>query len=149
LRLRGLECLELPTQHINLVSAFNEKSRRIKKQALLTIIIAGYTVEQVVLVSPQLLTDIILGLDFLVDNAAAINFPDRTVSLQIYEEFRTLEFLSAKEATQNRVKETVLKDQGECFALRPTHPSATAQLSDEQNLGQPQQLSHPLVVARD
>jgi hypothetical protein len=111
--------------------------------------IAGYTVDQVVLVSPQLLTDIILGLDFLFDNAAAINFPDRTVSLQINEEVCTLEFLGAQGATRNGVKETALEDQAECFELRPTHPSATTQISDEQNLGQPQQLSHPLVVARD
>jgi predicted aspartyl protease len=83
LRLRGLECLELPTQHINLVSAFNERSRRIKKQALLAVMIAGYRVDQVVLLSPQLLTDIILGLDFLVDHAATISFPNRTVSLKI------------------------------------------------------------------
>jgi hypothetical protein len=72
--------------------------------------IAGYTVNQVVLVSPQLLRDIILGLDFLVDNAAAIRFPDRTVFLQINEEFCTLEFLDAKKATQNGVTETALED---------------------------------------
>jgi hypothetical protein len=57
--------------------------------------------------------------------------------------------VGAQEATQNGVKDTALEDQAECFALRPTHPSATAQFSDERNLGQPQQLSHPLVVARD
>ena len=33
----GLKCLELPTQHLNLVSAFNEKSKKKRKQALLEI----------------------------------------------------------------------------------------------------------------
>jgi len=35
LRHAVLQCLERPTQHVNLVSAFNNKSTRIKKQALL------------------------------------------------------------------------------------------------------------------
>jgi len=35
LRQSGLQSLELPTQHVNLVSAFNYKSKRVKKQALL------------------------------------------------------------------------------------------------------------------
>ena len=32
LYLLGLKCLELPTQHLNLVSAFNERSKSIRKQ---------------------------------------------------------------------------------------------------------------------
>jgi len=82
-RLLGLNCLELITQHLNLVSAFNERSKRIRKQALLEIQIDDSTVDQVVLLTPQLLTDAILGLDFLIDHAAEIRFPDRTVSLMI------------------------------------------------------------------
>ena len=82
-RLLGLNCLELITQHLNLVSAFNERSKRIRKQALLEIQIGDCTVDQVVLLTPQLLTDAILGLDFLIDHAAEIRFPDRTVSLMI------------------------------------------------------------------
>jgi hypothetical protein len=44
-------------------------------------------VYQIVLLSPQLLIDTILGLDFLIDHAAEISFPDRKVSLKIIEEF--------------------------------------------------------------
>jgi hypothetical protein len=43
-------------QHLNLVSAFNERSKRIRKQALLEIQIGDSIVYQVVLLSPQLLT---------------------------------------------------------------------------------------------
>ena len=43
LYLLGLKCLELPTQHLNLVSAFNERSKRIRKQALLEIQIGDST----------------------------------------------------------------------------------------------------------
>ena len=28
----GLKCLELPTQHVNLVSAFNDKNKRVKNK---------------------------------------------------------------------------------------------------------------------
>jgi hypothetical protein len=99
-RLLGLNCLELPTQHLNLVRAFNERSERIRKQALLEIQIGDTTLDQVVLLSPQLLTDIILGLDFLIDHAAELRFPDGTVSLKINEKFCRLEFQSAREATR-------------------------------------------------
>ena len=79
----GLNCLELPTQHLSLVIVFNEKSNRIRKQALLKIQIGDSTVDQVVLLSLQFLTDAILGLDFLIDHAAELSFPHRAVSLKI------------------------------------------------------------------
>jgi hypothetical protein len=66
LRHEGLKCFELATQHINLLSAFN-KSNRVKKQAMLEGSIGDFKVNQVVLLSPQLLTDTIFGLDLLVD----------------------------------------------------------------------------------
>jgi hypothetical protein len=37
LRHEGLKCFELPTQHVNLLSAFNIKSNRVKKQAMLPV----------------------------------------------------------------------------------------------------------------
>jgi hypothetical protein len=109
LRLLGLDCLELPTQHLNLVSAFNERSKRIRKQALFEIQIGDNTVDKVVSLSPQLLTDEILGLDFLIDHAAQISFPDRTVSLKINEKFCRLEFQGAREATRKEVAKRHLR----------------------------------------
>jgi predicted aspartyl protease len=106
LRLLGLNCLELPTQHLNLVSAFNERSKRIRKQALLGIQIGDSRMDQVVLLSPQLLTHAILGRDFLIDHAAELSFPDRTVSLKINEKFCRLEFQGAREATRQEVAES-------------------------------------------
>jgi hypothetical protein len=60
LRHEGLRCCELPTQHVNLLSAFNKKSHRVKKQAMLDVEISNIKINQVVLLSPQLLTDVIL-----------------------------------------------------------------------------------------
>jgi len=76
LRHAGLQCLELPTQHVNLVSAFKNKSKIVKKQALLEVNIGGTKLDQVVLLSAQLLTEAILGLDFLISYGAEISFPE-------------------------------------------------------------------------
>jgi hypothetical protein len=149
LRHLGLNCLELPTQHLNLVSAFNERSRRIRKQALLEIQIGDSTVDQVVLLSPQLLTDAILGLDFLVDNAAEISFPDRTVSLKINEKFCRLEFQGARQATRQEGAEASFQKQVRNFALRPTLPCATAHLSADLDTGQQSYVERTAAVTGD
>ena len=83
LRHEGLKCLELPTQHVNLLSAFNKKSNRVRKQAMLEVSIGDFKTYHIVLLSPQLLTDAILGLDFLVDYHAVINFAERNITLKI------------------------------------------------------------------
>jgi hypothetical protein len=75
----GLKCFELPTQHVYLLSAFNKKSNRVKKQAMLDVSIGDFKINQIVLLSPQLLTDAILGLDFLVHYQAVINLQSRVL----------------------------------------------------------------------
>jgi hypothetical protein len=63
--MKDLKCFELPTRHVNLLSAFNKKSHRVEQQAMLDVKIGDFKINQIVLLSPQLLTDAILGLDFL------------------------------------------------------------------------------------
>jgi hypothetical protein len=70
---RGNKYLELPAQHLTLVSAFNDKSRRVKRQILLPVKLGTVTIDHVFLVSPQLLTSAILGIDFFINTAAIIN----------------------------------------------------------------------------
>jgi hypothetical protein len=55
LRHEGLKCFELPTQHVNLLSAFNKKSNRVKKQAMLGVSVGDFKLNQIVLLAPQLL----------------------------------------------------------------------------------------------
>jgi hypothetical protein len=149
LRLLGLNCLELPTQHLSLVSAFNERSKRIRKQALLEIQIGDSTVHQVVLLSPQLLTDAILGLAFLINHAAELSFPDRTVSLKINEKFCRLEFQGAREATRKEVAEASIKKQARNFALSSTLSCKTAHLSADSDKGQQCRLERTAAVTGD
>jgi hypothetical protein len=46
LRHEGLKCLELPTQHVNLLGAFNKKSNRVKRQAMMDIRIGDVNINQ-------------------------------------------------------------------------------------------------------
>ena len=61
-----VKCVELPTEHVNLISAFNDQSKSVKKQALLEVNIGSTQLDQVVLLSAQLLTKVILGIHFLI-----------------------------------------------------------------------------------
>ena len=135
LRLLGLNCLELPTQHLNLVSAFNERSKRIRMQALLEIRIGDSAVDQVVLLSLQLLTDAILGLDFLIDHAVELSFPDRKVFLKINGKFCRIEFQGAREVTRQEVAEASFEKQVRNFAHSSTLQSTTAHLSADSDTG--------------
>jgi hypothetical protein len=99
LRHEGLKCLELPTQHVNLLSAFNKKSNRIKRQAMMDIKIGDVNINQIVLLSPQLLIDAILGLDFLVEYGAVINFEEHSITLKINGECTKYKFIGIKETT--------------------------------------------------
>jgi len=99
LRHEGLNCLELPTQHVNLLSAFNKKSNRVKKQAMIEVSIGDSKINQIVLLSPQLLTDAILGLDFLVDYNAVINFAEQSITLKINGECTKINFIGIKKTT--------------------------------------------------
>ena len=43
---KDLKCFELPTQHVNLLSAFNKKSNRVKKQAMLGVKIGDFKINR-------------------------------------------------------------------------------------------------------
>jgi hypothetical protein len=130
LRHEGLECFELPTQHVNLLSPFNKKSNRVKKQAMLGLNIGDFEINQIMLLSPQLLTDAILGLDFLVDYKATIDFAERSITLQINNEAVKIEFIGIKET--NALDEKSSEDQFLSFGLVPSIPqNITSSTADQ------------------
>ena len=90
-----------------------------------------------------------MGLDFLVDHAAEISFPDRTVSLKINEKFCTLEFQGAREATRPEVAEMSFKKQVRNFALIPTLPCTKAHISADSDIGQQNHLERTSAVTGD
>jgi hypothetical protein len=101
----GLKCLELPTQHVNLLSVFYKKSNRVKKQAMIDVNIGDFKINQSILLSQQLLTDAILGLDFLVGYNAVINFTEQSITLKINGECTKIRFIGIKE-TANKLEGT-------------------------------------------
>jgi hypothetical protein len=74
---RGNKYLELPAQHLTLVSAFNDKSRQVKRQIFVPVKLGIVLIDHVFLVSPQLLTSAILGVDFCINTSTIINSPER------------------------------------------------------------------------
>jgi len=119
-----------------LVSAFNERNKRIQKEALLEIEIGDSTVDKVVLLSRQVLTDAILGLDFVIDHAVKLSFPDRTVSLKINGKICRLEFQGARYATIQEFAEASFKKQVRNFAHSSFLACTTAQLPADSDTGQ-------------
>ena len=75
---------------------------RVKKQALLEINIESTKLDQVVLLSAQLLTEVILGMDFLINYEAEISFPERIIMLRVNEEVFNFQFASTRESSASR-----------------------------------------------
>jgi hypothetical protein len=84
LRSEGVEGLELGVQNAVLVSAFGNKTKRIRVQAMMPIRIDDIVVNHIFLISPQLLTPALLGVDFFRMNNIIINFPEQCFTLERY-----------------------------------------------------------------
>jgi hypothetical protein len=82
LRSDGVEALELGVQNAILVSVFGNKTRHIRAQAMLSIRIANILVDHIFLISPQLLTQALLGVDFCQMNNVIINFPEQCFTME-------------------------------------------------------------------
>ena len=62
----------------------------------------GTKLDKVAMLSAQLLTEAILGLDFLISYEAEISFPERRITLRVNEEVFNFEITGAKETSANR-----------------------------------------------
>ena len=93
LRNSGMRNLELPVQNMNLVSAFNDRARKVKKQAMLTLKFGEVSVDQIFLIAPRLMTQIVLGVDFCFANKVTISFPDKCFTMDVSNEVSKHMFL--------------------------------------------------------
>jgi hypothetical protein len=66
---------------------------------MMDINVGDFKINQIVLLSPQLLTDAILGLDFLVEYQAVIDFEEHSVTLTIIGECTKIKFIGIKKST--------------------------------------------------
>jgi len=79
----GNKYLELPAQHLTLVSAFNDKSWRVRRRIFVPVKLGTVVIDHVFLMSPQLLTSAILGVDFFINTMQIIDFPERCVLFKV------------------------------------------------------------------
>ena len=92
--LRGLE---LPTQNVVLVGAFSQKTHRVKKQVFMALKFGGLEIDQIFLVSEQLMTPILIGCDFCIANGLIIDFQKETVSMKQKDQAIEVNFMNRQE----------------------------------------------------
>jgi hypothetical protein len=76
-----MDDLELGVQNAVLVSAFGNKTKRIRMQPMMPICINDIVVSHIFLISPQLLTQALLGVEFCRMNNITINFPEQCFTM--------------------------------------------------------------------
>jgi hypothetical protein len=74
LKSHGVDCVELPKQTVVLVDAFSRKAQRVRKRVFLTLKFGDLYTDQVLLVSAQLLTPMLIGSDLCTANDIILDF---------------------------------------------------------------------------
>jgi hypothetical protein len=73
----GYPTLHVPIQSAVLISAFGQRTKRLKLQALLEFKQGEHNYEQMFVVSAQLMMPVIIGADFMIDHGMIVNFEDK------------------------------------------------------------------------
>ena len=73
---KGLRAPQLPVVNRALIIAFGNRTKRIKRQALIEFQIDGVRYEHVFMIAPNLVPDAILGINFLKENNVVINLTE-------------------------------------------------------------------------
>ena len=81
----GMKGLELGVQNAVLVSAFGSKTIRLRMQAMLPICIDDIVLDHIFLISPQLSTQALYGVDFCRLNNIVIDFPEQCLTMERYD----------------------------------------------------------------
>lgn len=80
---KGAQLLSIPAVNCTLRSAFGGRSKRIKLQALIEIKIGEVTFEKIVLIAPNLVTDMLIGSDFMDEYGVNIDFVNRCFEARV------------------------------------------------------------------
>jgi hypothetical protein len=97
LKANGAESLELLTQSVVLVRAFSRKAHTVRKQVLLTLKFGDLHIEQIFLVSEQLLKPMLIGYDFCITNGITLDFQRRKLILKHDDESTEIEIMNRQE----------------------------------------------------
>ena len=119
LRNNGMRNLELPVQNMKLVSAFNDRARRVNIQAMLTLNFGEVSVNQIFLIAPRLMTQVLIGVDFCVANKVTISFPDKCFSMDVDNEVTKHVFLQGTDDLASSLNNSAF-DHTRCSDVRLT-----------------------------
>jgi len=111
--------LELPVQNMKLVSAFNDRARKVKTQALLTLKFREVRVDPIFLIAPRLMTQVLIGVDFCVANKVTISFPDKCFTMDVNYEVTKHMFLQGTDDLDSSVSNSA-SDHPNCSDVRLT-----------------------------
>jgi hypothetical protein len=111
--------LKLPMQNVKLVSAFNDRARKVKKQAMLNLKLGVVRVDQIFLIAPRLMTQILVGVDIFVANKVTISFPDKCFTVNVNNEVSKHTFLQGTDDLTSSVSNSA-SDHPNYSDVRPT-----------------------------
>jgi hypothetical protein len=97
LKANGVKSLELPTQNVVLVGAFSRKAHRVKKQVFMTLKFGDIHIDQIFLVSEQLLTPMLIGYDFCITNGIILDFQRGKLILKHDDESVEIKIINSRE----------------------------------------------------
>jgi hypothetical protein len=72
-----MELLHIPLTSAVLISAWGNRTKRIRKQALIPFRLGNDVFEQVCIIAPAMLAPFILGADFLYESEVELSFKDK------------------------------------------------------------------------
>ena len=87
----------MPTQNVVLVRAFSRKAHRVRKQVFLTLKFGDLHIDQIFLVSQQLLTPMLIGYDFCITNGIILDFQRGKLRLQNDDQSTEIEITNRRE----------------------------------------------------
>ena len=74
LNTKGLSSFKLPTQNVVLQIAFPDKAKRERRPAMIEFHCNDVIIDQIFLITPQLVTNMLMGMDFCVNSVLVIDF---------------------------------------------------------------------------
>ena len=97
LRAKGVESLELWNQNAVLVGAFSQKMHWVKKQVFMTLQFRTIYIDQIFLVSEQLMTPMLIGCDFCTTNGLILDFQRQMLSMKQRDQYTEVNFMNRQE----------------------------------------------------
>jgi len=111
--------LELPVQNMKLVSAFSDRARKVNIQAMLTLKFGEVRVDQIFLIAPRLMNQVLIGVDYCVANKVTTTFPDKCFSIEVGNEVTKHTFLQGTDDSDSSSSNSAF-DRPRCSDVRLT-----------------------------